>query len=304
MDAKLLNPYLVTSMPGRSPSAQNKDFTDYERAIHPDGPLTVETVETNPGTIPCAKYQRTVRRSPETTVSIMHLYNGDFTQLLVQNAKTVQLDRLFAWSGLVQRFGYVTRTVRADTYWAPARRIRRLVQLKPWQHSHDRVRCVESIAGPGLSLSSWPPSSPFLHNAARMGCAAIVGRLLDHYACFINARAQVDQGTALHVAAYYGHLDVVKTILQRNPDTTIKNKLGETSRESAIAGQTKYKDLKTREDFYPMVERAHRNKEDRTWIPDKKLRLGTEDTEKTHPLWKFTNWDAIIALLGGRPSNP
>jgi hypothetical protein len=114
------------------------------------------------------------------------------------------------------------------------------------------------------------------------------------------------RGTALCVAAYYGHLDVVETILQRNPDTTMKNKWGETPIDCAIAGHKKYNNPTTQEKFYPMLKRA-RDFQERgrvTHVPDKRLRLGTPETAKTHPAWKPTNWDAIIARLGGRPSNP
>ena len=191
MDAKhaLLNPYLVTSASEQSPSAQSKDYTDYFREIHPGGPLNFKA---EPGmffsnqcthTMPCAKYQRTVVRRPNTTDSNMYLYNGEFTKLLVQNASTDMLDHLF--SRLVRRFGYATRAARDNTYWAPARRSRQLIKLR----ANDRNRCVESITGPGLSLSNWPPDKPFLHNAARLGCAAIVaGSLSLFHQCSAERR--------------------------------------------------------------------------------------------------------------------
>ena len=81
-----------------------------------------------------------------------------------------------------------------------------------------------SVVGPGLPLSSWPPSMPFLHAAARLGCAAIVERLICHYGCDLNARQKGDKGTALHVAAYYGHGDVVELLLKHGADRTATNK--------------------------------------------------------------------------------
>jgi ankyrin repeat protein len=57
-----------------------------------------------------------------------------------------------------------------------------------------------------------------------MGCAAIVERLICHYGCDLNARQKGDKGTALHVAAYYGHGDVVELLLKHGADRTATNK--------------------------------------------------------------------------------
>jgi hypothetical protein len=221
----------------------------------------------------------------------MLLYNGDFTDLLMINAQPGDLDEKFEISKIVKRFGKETKQAnRNDRSFTPARRIRHLVTLTKL---HQKIPCVDSIVGPGLSLSSWPPKCSFLHTAARMGCAAIVKHLLEHYACCINATTQGDQGTALHIAAYYGHLDVVQIILDRHADKTITNRLKETPLASARAGQKKYKD--SAENFYPIVRRAHR--ESGTWIPDKKMKFGTTETAETHPNWKPDNWNNIIVLL-------
>jgi len=234
--------------------------------------------------LPSAKFQHTLVDFPNTRTGAINFYNITFGQLLEKNESIVSLDA--ACLGVVKRFRNV----------APPWRNRLLIILKP----NDEHECVLSTVGSGFPLSSWPPNIPFLHNAARMGCAAIVGHLLDHYACFINTRQKKDQGTALCVAAYYGHLDVVETILQRNPDITMKNIFDETPLECAIAGQNFYNNPRTREKFYPQVRRADLKRS----VPEKRLRLGTADTAETHPAWKTTNWAAIIARLRALASNP
>ena len=73
MAAKLLNPYLVTSVLAQSTSAPSNDFADYQRVIRPDGALTLQPeagdefsmMYTN--RLPRAKYQQIIYLFPNST---------------------------------------------------------------------------------------------------------------------------------------------------------------------------------------------------------------------------------------------
>ena len=145
-------------------------------------------------------------RELRSTTAAIILYCGVFSQLLKANADGQALDTAF--------------------------------------QGHVDQSSGTSLVGPGLPLSSWPPSKPFLHAVARMGCAAIVERLICHYGCDINARQEKDQGTALHLAAYYGHGDVVELLLKHGADRTATNKYKETALASARSGQQDFKSRK------------------------------------------------------------
>jgi hypothetical protein len=102
------------------------------------------------------------------------------------------------------------------------------------------------VIGPGTtqySLSSFPPKIPFLLRAAKEGRATFVERLMRHYGCDVNSLDR-DGRTALHLAAYYGHADVVATLLDSEliSDLTIKSKppRNETALDCAKAGQEDY----------------------------------------------------------------
>jgi hypothetical protein len=154
-----------------------------------------------------------------------------------------------------------------------------------------------SVVGPGLPLSSWPPTCPFLHAAARMGCAAIVERLICHYGCDLNARRQKKcKGTALHVASHYGHVDVVKLLLKHGADRTATNKYKETALESAKSGQQKFE---SGEFTFPKVRRSGA---DDSALLDLRLhesrgyRLEPFDFRTRDPNG-WPSWDAVIRLL-------
>ena len=154
----------------------------------------------------------------------------------------------------------------------------------------------------GLSLSSWPPSMPFLHAAARMGCAAIVERLISYYGCDINARQKKDEGTALHVAAYYGHGDVVELLLKHGSDRTARNKYNETALESAKSGQQAF----GREKF-PFPKGMLSGADDSALLKfhrksKNKSHLETFDSRIRDPNG-WPGWDAVIRLLTSHSSS-
>jgi hypothetical protein len=71
-----------------------------------------------------------------------------------------------------------------------------------------------------------------------MGCAAIMEHFFCHYGCDMNAwRLKKEQGTSLHLAAYYAHGDVVEVLLKHGADGTATNKYKETALESSKIGQ-------------------------------------------------------------------
>jgi hypothetical protein len=182
------------------------------------------------------------------------LYNGVFSELLKANADGQALDAAFQ--------GHVDRSSGT------------------------------SVVGPGLPLSSWPPMMPFLHAAARMGSAAIVERLILHYGCDLNARQKRDNGTALHLAAYYGHGDVVELLLTHGSDRTATNKYKETALESAKSGQ---QDFESGKFTFPKVWRSGADD----------LALLDFSEDKSSFLFDFRtrdpngwpSWDKVIGLL-------
>jgi hypothetical protein len=108
----------------------------------------------------------------------------------------------------------------------------------------------------------------------------------------VNHQRIKDGGTALHEAAYYGHVDVVTTLLTLNADLTIKNKAGETALDAAKIGQKAYAKATDKEAFFP--------KEHPNWP-------GTALTNIPHsqvPIIDFSirsrwpGWEDIILLLG------
>ena len=102
-----------------------------------------------------------------------------------------------------------------------------------------------------FSLSTWPPSTAFLVLSAKLGRANIVDRLVRHYGCTVNNQRIKDGVTALHQAAYYGHVDVVTTLLGLNADLTMKNKSGTTTLDSATTGQKAYEKATDKKAFFP-----------------------------------------------------
>jgi hypothetical protein len=100
------------------------------------------------------------------------------------------------------------------------------------------------VIGPGTieySLSTFLAVRPFLLQAAGHGRANIVKRLTRPYGCDVKYQDR-DVESALHLAAYFGHADVVAKLLDSGllSDHTIKNKMGEKALDSAKAAQEAY----------------------------------------------------------------
>eukprot|EP00960_Hanusia_phi_P071210 767497-Hanusia_phi.AAC.3 len=80
----------------------------------------------------------------------------------------------------------------------------------------------------GYHLSWWPRRLPLLQLAAKYGRRNWTEVLLTQYMADISAKTQGERHTALHQAAFYGHRDVVVTLLKHGADPMFRNKEGRT----------------------------------------------------------------------------
>ena len=71
-----------------------------------------------------------------------------------------------------------------------------------------------------------------LHIAAETGDARAVDHLLAVHRPLVNSRDRYGR-TALHQAAYFNHVDVVRVLIQRGADIHIKDGCGQTALETA-----------------------------------------------------------------------
>lgn len=72
-----------------------------------------------------------------------------------------------------------------------------------------------------------------LARAAKMGRLRCVCALIDEHGADVNVRADRSGYTALLVASYEGHTDVVRALLARGADPFLTNKWGETPLKAA-----------------------------------------------------------------------
>jgi hypothetical protein len=134
------------------------------------------------------------------------------------------------------------------------------------------------------------------------GRANMLDRLVNQYGCDVNCRRIKDGCTALHEVGYYGHADVVSTLLGLNANHTIKNKFLETALDSARAGKKKYEDWltnKTDKTFFPRTVDIDELR-DSVYIggaprPDWKCTPSTRVDFMTRNGWP--DWDEIIHNL-------
>jgi hypothetical protein len=123
--------------------------------------------------------------------------------------------------------------------------------LDQWLTGYGGARIDETsggwIIGPGFPIADWPQqghpeasgNNPFWLVAPKLGFAQITKHMVSHYQC--NLEAQTKNGeTALHLAAYFGHAKVVKTLLDLGANAAHKNKIGETALDSARVAQDEF----------------------------------------------------------------
>jgi hypothetical protein len=123
--------------------------------------------------------------------------------------------------------------------------------LDKWLTEYGDARIDEAsgrwIIGPGFPMADWPQrghpeasgNNPFWLVAPKLGFAQITEHMVSHYQC--NLEAQTKNGeTALHLAAYFGHAKVVKTLLDLGANAAHQNHRGETALDSARVAQDEF----------------------------------------------------------------
>ena len=76
--------------------------------------------------------------------------------------------------------------------------------------------------------------------AAKFGCANVVRKLVGYYGCSLEIRTKKEKQAALHLAAWHGHADVVKLLLELGADKNSTNRGGETPLQCAEKAEKKW----------------------------------------------------------------
>ena len=84
----------------------------------------------------------------------------------------------------------------------------------------------------GKDFMFWPPNLPVLHYCAIQNRTKCLKYLVEDMKFNINHLSKKGYNP-FHYAAYYGNADMLKLLLSYCPDTSIKNKYGETVSEIA-----------------------------------------------------------------------
>jgi ankyrin repeat protein len=77
--------------------------------------------------------------------------------------------------------------------------------------------------------------------AAKVGRSDLVTSLIDEHGANVNAVADRSLYTALILAAYDNHKDVVKILLARGADPSLRNKFGESALQCVMDAKAKGK---------------------------------------------------------------
>jgi RNA 3'-terminal phosphate cyclase (ATP) len=97
----------------------------------------------------------------------------------------------------------------------------------------------DGVASLSADLDTLEPNlvQVLFHGYAMAGRTRLMSTILDAGACDVNAVRERDGCTALHIAEYKGHSDVVEFLRARSADPSIRNKWGETPAEAAAGRQ-------------------------------------------------------------------
>ena len=89
--------------------------------------------------------------------------------------------------------------------------------------------------------------------AAKFGCATVVRKPVGYYGCSLENRTKKKKQTALHLAAWHGHADVVKLLLELGADKNSTNRIGETPLQCAEKAQKNWQSGKYEFPTKPVV---------------------------------------------------
>jgi len=131
------------------------------------------------------------------------------------------------------------RDVNAE---AELRRHAKDAQRRSDRHTRELLSLKDTddgVASLSAALDTLAPNlvQVLFHGYAVAGRTRLVSRILDLGACDINVVREKDGCTALHIAEYKGHSDMVELLLARSADPSIRNKWGETPAEAAAGRQ-------------------------------------------------------------------
>jgi len=128
-----------------------------------------------------------------------------------------------------------TRDVNEE---AEARRRAKDAQRRSDRHIRELL-CLkdtdDSVASLRAALDTLAPDvvQVLFHGYAVAGRTRLMSIILDVGACDVNVAREKDGCTALHIAEYKGHTDMVEFLRARSADPSVRNKWGETPAEAA-----------------------------------------------------------------------
>jgi ankyrin repeat protein len=93
----------------------------------------------------------------------------------------------------------------------------------------------------GFDVSTMDPEIPLVVHAAKFGRTRIVEALVK-MGCCINTQCSVLGNNALHAAAFYGHVETVKSLVSLGADLKALNKRGLNAGQMASKGMSQYND--------------------------------------------------------------
>jgi hypothetical protein len=108
------------------------------------------------------------------------------------------------------------------------RHTRELLCLKDTDDGVAHLRAALDTLAPDLVQA-------LFHGYAAAGRTRLMSTILDLGACDVDVARKRDGCTALHIAEYKGHSDMVEFLRARSADASIRNKWGETPAEAAAA---------------------------------------------------------------------